>query len=304
MRAMITTKYGPPEVLQLQEVKKPFPKKREILVKVHATTVSSGDCRARSFNVPPFLWLQARLILGIFKPRNPIQGLWLSGVVESVGEQVTSFSKGDKIYARTPDIKFGAYAEYACLPEKSIMHVIPAKATYEEAVALPFGGLTALHFLKKAGVVKGQKILVYGASGAVGSSAVQLANYFGTTASAVCSTENMDLVKSLGAHEVFDYTKQNLAEITGKFDVIFDAVGKAPYAKVKHLMEPQGKYISVITSGHMKMDNAGLAFLNQLFDSGKFKAVIDRVYPFNEMVDAHRYVEKGHKKGNVVVKVA
>lgn len=303
MKAIVCIKYGPPEVLQLKEVEKPIPKDNEVLVKVYATAVTSGDCRMRSFNVPLMQWLPARLILGLKKPRNPILGLWLAGEIETAGKAVKKFKKGDRVYARTPDLKFGAYAEYACLSENGFIALIPSNLNYAEAVAFPFGGFTALYFLKKAKIQRGKKVLVYGASGAVGTAAIQLAKYFGAEVTGVCSTANLELVKSLGADKVIDYTKEDYANGNELFDIIFDAVGKISYTKSKKVLRPYAKYVSVISSGHTKIGTEEQILLNTIMEEGKLLPVIDRVYTLEQMVEAHRYVDKGHKKGNVVITV-
>jgi NADPH:quinone reductase-like Zn-dependent oxidoreductase len=306
MKAFVCTKYGPPEVLQLKEVEKPSPKNNEVLIRIYATTVSSGDCRIRSLNLSGVPFLQrilARFVLGISKPRRPVQGLWLAGKIEATGKSVKLFHVGDKVYARTPDMKFGAYAEYACLPDKSFMALIPPNLSYEEAIAIPFGGVTALFFLKKASVQKGNKVMIYGASGAVGSLAVQIAKYYGAFVTGICSTTNIDLIKSLGADKIIDYVKEDLLADNDLYDIIFDTVGKISYAKIKSLLKPEGKFISVVTSGHAQSNIKDLITLTELAESGKVKPVIDRKYSFEQMAEAHRYVDLGHKKGNVVIAV-
>jgi NADPH:quinone reductase-like Zn-dependent oxidoreductase len=306
MKAIVYTEYGPPDVLHLMKVEKPVPKSSEVLIKVYATAVHSGDCRMRSLDlvgVPFSQRILARLVLGATKPRKPILGLWLSGEIETAGKNVKRFRVGDKVYARTPDLQFGAYAQYTCLPEKSIMALKPTNVTYEEAVAVPFGGLTALYFLRKGEIRSGHKVLIYGASGAVGTSAVQLAKYYGAEATGVCSTSNLELVRSLGAERAVDYTQEDFTKGNGLFDIIFDAVGKISYSKSKGALEPEGKYVSVVASGHAKMESEDLVLLTRLVETGKLKPVIDRCYPLEQMAEAHRYVDQGHKKGNVVITV-
>jgi NADPH:quinone reductase-like Zn-dependent oxidoreductase len=306
MKAVVCTKYGPPEVLQLQEVEKPIPGNNEALIRIYATTVSSGDCRIRSLNlsgVPLLQRILARLVLGISKPRRPVQGLWLSGEIEATGKSVKRFHVGDRVYARTPDTKFGAYAEYACLPDKSFMALLPSNLSYEEAIAIPFGGVTALFFLQKGNIQKGNKVMIYGASGAVGSLAVQIAKYYGAVVTGICSTANIDLIKSLGADKIVDYTKEDFLADNDLYDIVFDAVGKISYTKIKSLLKYKGKFISVVTSGHAKSEITDLITLTKLAESGEIKPVIDRKYSFEQMVEAHRYVELGHKKGNVVITV-
>jgi NADPH:quinone reductase-like Zn-dependent oxidoreductase len=296
MKAIVYTKYGSPEVLQLQEVDKPVPKDNEVLIKVYATTVSAGDWRLRKGD--PFL---ARIFNGLFKPKRvKILGFELAGVIEEVGKKVKSFKKGDSVFASC-GLKFGGYAEYNCLPENDLMAIKPSNMTFEEAATVPIGGLTALGFLKKAGVKNGHNILIYGASGSVGSFALQLAKYFGANVTAVCSTTNVDLVKSLGADHVVDYTREDFTKTEARFDIIFDAVGKTSKSACKNLLKPKGKYVSVVGSPGKNPND--LLTLKELIESGKLKTVIDRRYTLDQIREAHAYVEAYHKKGNVVVNI-
>ena len=307
MRAIVYTQYGPPEVLRLQEVVKPAPRDKEVLVTVHATTVTIGDTIMRSLNIPLPAWQRvfARLYLGILKPRRAILGMELAGEIEAIGKAVTRFKPGDQVFASIFAVNFGGYAEYKCLPENGVLALKPNNLTYEEAAAVPGAGQTAWHCLKKGNIQPGQKVLVYGASGAVGTYAVQLVSrHFGADVTGVCSGANLELVKSLGASRVLDYTRQDFTQSGEMYDVIFDAVGKLAAAQSKKALKPGGVYLNV----HVDSDGGdmleNLLRIKELIETGKLKPVIDRVYPFEQIVEAHRYVEQGHKKGNVVIRLA
>lgn len=303
MRAVICTKYGNPEVLQIKEVEKPVPNANEFLVKIVATTVNSGDVRVRSLDVKGFLGIVMRLVLGISRPRKSILGTTFSGVVERIGNNVTKFKIGDKVFGMT-GFNFGTYADYITLNQNSNVTQMPDNATFDEAAAMIFGGQTAVYFLGKAGISKitNKKILIIGATGSVGVAALQIAKYHNADLTAVCSSEGYTIVKSLGVSKIICYDRENLIDCKQDFDIIFDAVGKYSKKKFKHLLDRNGTYVSV-SSGYASENINQLEFLKELFKKGAFKVIIDKVYPMNSVVEAHRYVDTGRKKGNVVLRI-
>lgn len=317
MKAVVYTKYGSPDVLQLQEVAKPIPKENEILVKVYATSVSTGDARLR--RADPFL---VRLFFGLFRPKISILGGSLSGEIEAIGKSVTRFKKGDQIFASTGR-KMSAHAEYATLAEDGLIAFKPQNCSYEEVASIPFGDGTSFYFLKKANIQAGQKILIIGGSGALGAAAIQLAKYFGAEVHAVCSNLNVELVKSLGADRVFDYTQEDFTLSGESYDIIYDTVGKMSLNNALKVLKKDGQIILAagmvtqmmeaawislskkvkIIAGEMKESNADLEFLASLYESRKMRAVIDNVFPMEEIQDAHRLVDSGRKKGNVIISI-
>jgi len=320
MKAIVYEKYGPPEVLQLKEVEKPAPKNNEVLIKTHAATVTSADWRVRSLTVPFGFGLIMRLVFGISRPRQPILGSELAGVIESVGKDVSKFKVGDPVIAFS-DVAMGCHAEYKCMAEDGAVVLKPSCLTFEEAAALPFGGTTALDFLRRGKLQSGESVLVNGASGAVGTAAVQLARHFGAIVTGVCSTANVELVRSLGASHVIDYTQEDFTQNAKTYDVIVDTVGTAPFSRSKVSLKKGGRLLMVLASlpdmlqapwgsltsskrvvaGPATVRVEDLRFLAGLAEAGEFKPVIDRRYPFEQIAEAHRYVDTGRKKGNVVI---
>jgi NADPH:quinone reductase-like Zn-dependent oxidoreductase len=324
MKAVRCRKYGPPEVLEITEVAKPLPKVNEVLIKIHATTVTAGDHRMRSFDIPSSYKLFAWLILGFSKPKNDILGMELAGTIEAVGSKVSKYKAGDQVFAQTVGHKVGGYAEYKCLPENCIIEIKPEKISFTEAAAIPVGGRTALYFLKSAKIKPGQKVLIYGASGSVGTYAVQLAKYFETEVTAVCSSQNHELLKSIGADHVINYRKEDFTANGKKYDIIFDTVGKTNLPQAVKSLNKGGAFLHAVSTpavtmqmqwqrltagkrmigGGPEKDKRELSFLKKLIEEDQLKVVIDRSYPLEEIVEAHRYVDQGHKKGNVAIIVA
>jgi len=326
MKAVVCEKYGPPEVLKLKEVDKPVPKENEVLIKVHASSVNAADCNVRGLSyIPTGLGLLAKMMLGFNKPKIPVIGSVLAGEIEATGSNVKNFKPGDQIFATGP--KLGAYAEYACRSEKGAIAIKPANINYEQAATVPYGALTALHFLKeKAKIKKGQKVLVKGAAGGVGVYAVQLAHYFGAEVTGICSTANVDFVRSLGADRVIDYKKEDFAATGEKWDIIFDiVVGDTSFKRYKDSLNPNGYYLAVagglgdmlqmirtsVTGGKKVIFGGGttseteenMIFLKELIEAGDLKPVLDKSFSLEQIVEAHKYVESGQKKGNVAVKI-
>jgi len=331
MKAIICTKYGPPEVLQLKEVVKPTPKDNEVLIRVHAASVNFGDLMARNFkavsprqfNMPFLLWLLAKLSFGINQPKITIQGSELAGEIEAIGKDVKRFKKGDQVFGY-PGLRFGAYAEYICLPEAGTVALKPSNLSYEEAVTLPYGAIMATSLLGKANIQRGQKVLINGASGGIGSMAIQLAKHSGAEVTGVCSTPRLEFVKSLGADKVIDYTKEDFTQNGETYDLIFDILGRSSFSKIKRSLKPNGIYLlasfktkallqmlwTSLTGSNQKVICAfanetpeSLVFVRRLVEEGKVKAIVDKSFPMEQAAEAHRYVEQGRKQGNVVIAI-
>lgn len=320
MKAVLCAKYGPPDVLQLKEVEITAPKENEVLVRVHAATVLTGDCEIRRFKMPIWLWVLARIGFGFRGPRKKILGQELAGEIESVGKAVKMFKKGDQVFAAT-GFRLGAYAEFNCLPEKGLIATKPANMTYEEAAAVPVGGLHALHFLRKANIQRGQKVLINGAGGSIGTVAVQIAKSLGAEVTGVDSTKKLETLRSIGADKVIDYSKVDFTKSGETYDVIFDVIGKSSFSDCIKVLKEKGFYLlgnpgvsqqvrrlwtSMISSkkviaGTVSYRTEDLVFLKNLIEAGKIRSVIDRSYSLEQIADAHRYVETGQKTGNVVI---
>ena len=304
MKAAVYTSYGSPSVLKVTEIEKPIPKANELLVKIHAATVTAGDIRLRASDFPPLFWLPARLMFGLFKPKKKILGHEFAGVVEAVGEKVSKFTIGDEIFGTTTMLSTGSYAEYVCVPEvwkSGVVAKKPKNLSFEESAALPVGAMTALYLLKKAKMDRSKEVLIYGASGSVGSYAVQLAHHLGKSVTGVCSTSNIDMVKSLGADEVIDYKKQDYTTRSQDFDIVFDAVGKTSKTVAKRILKDSGVFVSVNMLTSEKIED--LLEIKQTAEAEKLKPYIDKTYSLEQIVEAHKYVDSGRKRGNVVIKI-
>ncbi len=323
MKAVIWPTYGPPDVLQLKEVETPTPKEDEVLIRIVAATVFAGDCEMRAFDFPASFWIPLRLMFGFTKPRKKVQipGQELAGEIEAVGKDITQFKRGDLVFA--PSETFGAYAEYVCLSGKNAMAIKPANMSFEEAATVPVGGLNALHFVRKGKIHKGEKVLINGAAGSIGTFAVQIAKIFGAEVAAVDSAKKLDMLRSIGADAVIDYTQEDFTANGETYDVIIDVVGKSPYSRsVKSLKEGgrfvlgnprfsgffRGLWTSLMSSKKViaaltAYRSEDLVFLKELIETGKMKTMIDRRYPLEQIAEAHRYVETGQKTGHVVINV-
>ena len=309
MKAIVCTKYGPPEVLKMKEVEKPAPKDDEVIIKIFATAVTASDIFIRGSQIPIQFWIPMRIMLGLTKPRKSIIGLVLAGKIESVGKNLKRFKLGDQVYGLT-GFGLGAYAEYKCMKETDSTYgclaLKPNNLSYEEATVAAYGGLLAFQYMEKGNIQRGQKVLIYGASGTSGTTAVQYAKYLGAEVTGVCSTSNLELVKSLGADSVIDYTKKDSINLIKQYDFILDAVGKIKTSELKEACKKaltlKGKYVS-IDDGKLILDSNRLALIKELVETGHIKPVVDRSYPLEQIVEAHEYVGKGHKKGGVAITI-
>jgi NADPH:quinone reductase-like Zn-dependent oxidoreductase len=324
MKAIYHTKYGSPDELQVKDIAKPSPDENELLIKIYASTVTTTDCNVRNFTFVPKIFMpMAKIMFGSKKPKINILGIDFAGEVESTGKNVKLFKKGEYVFG-TPGSSFGSHAEFICIPENKALALKPVTATFEESAAIPLAGNTALYFIRDLGKIRpGQKILIIGASGGIGTFAVQLAKFYGAEVTGVCSSTNLEMVKSLGADKVIDYTKENFLQNSKTYDIIFDVVGKTSFSKCKKILKKNGIYLvnlielsdifhilrsllfggKKVRGGNAIANKENIIFLKQLVDSGKIKPVIDRCYPFEQTAEAFRYVEKGHKKGNVVINI-
>ncbi len=320
MKAIVCTRYGPPEVLQTDEVEKPVPKDDEVLIEIFATSVTTGDCEIRRFKMPAWLWLPARLGFGIRGPRNKILGQELAGKIESVGKDVKRFKQGDRVFART-GFGLGAYAEYKCMPENGVIAIKPANMSCEEAACVPMGGLEALHYLSKGNIRRGQQVLINGAGGSIGTFAVQIAKSFGAEVTGVDRAEKLDMLLSIGADHIVDYYKEDFSRSGKAYDVILDMTGNISFSACVRSLKKNGSLLLAnpslshmvrgawtsktgskkVVSGGVGEKDDGLIQLRELIEAGKIRSVIDRRYPLEKMVEAHRYVDEGHKKGNVAI---
>ncbi len=322
MKAIVWTKYGSPDGLQFKEVAKPTPKDNEVLIKIHAATVSAGDCEVRSLKFPIYFQIPLRIVFGIINPRDKILGQELAGEVEAVGKDVKRFKVGDAVFG-SPGLSFGAHAEYKCLPETAVLTLKPSNITYEEAAGLPVGGLEALYFLRQGNIQRGQKVLIIGAGGSIGTFAVQLAKSYGAEVTGVDSTAKLDMLRSIGADHVIDYTRDDFTRNGEAYDVIYDVVGKSSFSGSLKSLKPNGRYLlgnagvsqiirgkwasatssKKVIMGTANQNTADLVVIKELVEAGKIKAIVDRRYPLEQMAEAHRYVESGQKKGNVIITV-
>lgn len=323
MKAILWTKYGQPDLLQMGDVEKPTPKDDEVLIKIHAATAMPGDCELRRFDMHVLFWLPLRIYMGILKPKRPILGMDLAGEIEEVGKDVKLFKKGDQIFCVT-GIRFGAYAEYKCQRSTYLMAIKPVNMTFEEAATVPTGGVNALHYIRKGNIQPGQKVLINGAAGCFGTYAVQIAKLFGAEVTGVDSTNKLDLLRSIGADHVIDYTQEDYTKNGEKYDVIFDVVGRGSISRAMKSLKPKGRYIlatpwvlaviqglwsSMFSSKKFIIEFANentedLVYLKELIEDGKLKSIIDRTYPLEQMAEAHRYVESGNKTGHVAITVS